>query len=340
MAERRSSRKAHKAPGKSYRRGISLIELQEMFPDEAAARKWFETILWGEGQRYCPRCGTDNNYKCKHAKMPYRCRDCKKYFSVRTGTVLERSKIPLRKWAICIYLELTSLKGVSSMKIHRDLGVTQQTAWFMLHRIREAFMQQGPRVQFLGPVEVDETFVGGRVSNMHKSAKERLDGRSNKMVVVGVKDRASKQVRALVSKSRKAEDVLPIVRGNVAPGAMVFTDEASTYRMLESYGYRHGTVQHKAGEYVEDRVHTNSIESFWSMLKRGHKGVYHKFSPKHLQRYVDQYAGRHNMRELDTIDQMSLVVEGMAGKRLTYKKLIEPNGLPSLARPPADEVAS
>ena len=148
-----------KAPGKSHREGITLMELGDMFPDENAARLWFEAQVWPEG-RHCPRCGSERTHEASHAKSPYRCTDCRAYFSVKTGTPLEGSKIPLRKWAFAIYLEVTSLKGVSSMKLHRDLGVTQKTAWFMLHRLREAWAQDkaGP---FLGPVEADETYMGG-----------------------------------------------------------------------------------------------------------------------------------------------------------------------------------
>ena len=329
------------SPGKAYRGGISIFQLQRMFPDEGAATEWFEGILWSDGERFCPRCGTDNNYRPEkpNPKMPpYRCRDCKSYFSVRTGTVIERSQVPLLKWLYAIYLDTTSLKGISSMKLHRDIGVSQKTAWFMLQRIREAFSAQGPPVEFLGPVEVDETYIGGRRKNMPKSRREKLNPWSNeeKSVVVGVKDRATKQVRAKVVKNKSGAELRSVVEENVAPGAAVFTDEAGAYRKLDERGYRHERVNHSVGEYVDGHVHTNSIESFWSMLKRAHKGVFHKLSPKHLQRYVDEFAGRANMRELDTAEQMATVVAAMAAKRLTYSRLIEDNGLASGARPPRE----
>ena len=323
---------AHRAPGKAQRRGITLLEMAEMFPDEEAARKWFESIVWPDGERYCPHCGTDNNYECKHKQMPYRCRDCKRYFSVKTGTCMAKSPIPLLKWAYAIYLELTSLKGTSSMKIHRDLGVRQATAWFMLQRIRESFADEGPGVKFEGPTEADEAYFGGKRKNMHAKKRKKLTGRGTvgKTAVVAVKDRKTKKVAAKVVKSTDGETLQKFVRDHVEPGAAVYTDDTGAYSGLTEY--ERDTVKHSVGEYVKGHVHTNGVESFWSMLKRAHKGVYHKLSPKHLQRYVNQFAGRHNVREYDTIRQMAVVTEGLAGKRLTYDALITDNGLPSFAR--------
>ena len=149
-----------KAPGRHHRDAVSLIDLFERFPDEDSARLWFEGVLWPSGERHCPRCGSCRTAEASHRHMPYRCSDCRSYFGAKTGTAMEQSKVPLRKWAIAIYLELTSLKGVSSMKLHRDLGVTQKTAWFMLHRIREGLLE-GDDDPFTGAVEADETFVGG-----------------------------------------------------------------------------------------------------------------------------------------------------------------------------------
>ena len=240
----------HKAPGKAFRKGITLFDLQRMFPDEAAARTWFEAIVWPAGERYCPHCGTDNNHECSHAKMPYRCRDCKRYFSVKTVTVMASSPIPLLKWLYAIYLDTTSLKGVSSMKLHRDLGVTQKTAWFMLQRIRE--FNDGPSVRFGGPVEADEAYFGGKRKNMHAKQRERLEGRgtAGKVAVVGVKDRETKQVAARVVRSADGETLQAFVREHVEPGSDVFTDDAGAYGGLSEYG--RGTVKH-SGRRVRGR---------------------------------------------------------------------------------------
>ena len=188
-----------KAPGKAHRDGITVIELMDMFPDEAAAAAWFEDVLWA-GERHCGHCGSANTSEVPNARpMPYWCTDCRSYFSVKTGTAIAGSKVPLRKWAIAIYLCLTSLKSVSSLKLHRDIGVSQPTAWFRLHRIREAWAGEssGP---FDGPVEVDETYIGGRKKNMSKQKRRQLRGRgpAGKSMVIGMKDRATNQVSAQV----------------------------------------------------------------------------------------------------------------------------------------------
>ena len=315
------------APGRAHREGISLFELQEMFPDEEAAREWFEGIIWPDGVRPCPKCGSENTHECSHAKMPYRCRDCRKYFSVKTGTVMAGSPLPLLKWLYAIYLDTTSLKGVASMKLHRELGITQKTAWFMQQRIREAFADQGPAVLMEGPVEVDETYVGGLRRNMHASRRRELTGRgpSQMTAVVGARDRATRRVSAQVIERTDRETLHGFVRGTAAQGAEIYTDEATAYRGLPN----HRSVTHSAGEYVNGQIHTNGVESFWSMLKRAHKGVFHKMSVKHLQRYVNEFAGRHNIRDAGTLAQMTFVAARLAGKRLTYAKLIEDNGLPS-----------
>ena len=307
------------APGKHYREGVTVMEMTEMFGTEEQAVEWFEGLHWPDGEMCCLRCGsTEGAYRVKSGKpMPYRCSDCKQYFSLKTGTSMEDSKLPLRLWAWAIYLEMTSLKGVSSMKLHRDLGIRQATAWFMVHRIREAFSNIAG--DFSGPVEVDETYVGGVERN--KREKDRLHqgrGTIGKTAVVGARDRKTNRVAAQVIDQTDTETLNGFVDAVANEEAMVYTDGASAYQGRE----RHEAVKHSVGEYVRRMAHTNGVESFWSMLKRAHKGVYHKLSAKHLQRYVQEFAGRHNIREKGTLDQMHHVVAAMVGKRLLYRDLV------------------
>ena len=321
-----------KAPGKAHREGITVMQLADMFPDEKVATAWFESLVWPDG-RHCPRCGsTETREAAPSKKQPYWCGACRKGFSVRIGTALERSKVSLRQWLFAIYLEMTSLKGVSSMKLHRDIGVTQKTAWFMLHRIREAWAAESETL-FTGPVEADETYVGGRRANMSKAKRKTLTGRGavGKEAVVGTKDRETNRVAVRHIQHTDGPHIAGFVVEKTAPGATVYTDESAAYNALGS-SFDHESVNHSAGEYVRQAAHINGIESFWSMLKRAHKGVYHKLSAKHLDRYVREFAGRHNVRESNTVDQMGAVVAGMVGKRLMYRDLIADNGLSSGAR--------
>jgi len=258
--------------------------------------------------------------------MPYWCSDCRRYFSVKTGTAMERSKLPLRKWGWAIYLEMTNLKGVSSMKLHRDLGVTQTTAWFMLHRIREAFAAEGPTVM-LGPVEVDETYVGGKDTNRHKHKKLGYQWRKGKTAVIAAKDRDTNQIAARVIGEVEREQVNAFVDEHSAEDADVYTDGSTMYKSRKN----HESVSHDVGEFVRGQVHTNGVESFWAMLKRAYMGVYHRLSAKHLQAYVNQFAGRHNIRDKDTLAQLEHVVLGMVGRRLMYRELVAPSGRESVA---------
>ena len=316
--DKKKNRKVRK-PGRHWRDGISLLELHRLFPDEDSARKWFENIVWPDGEKYCPRCGCNDTQKSTHKTMPYRCRPCRRFFSVRLGTVLESSKLSLQTWVYAIYLEMTSLKGLSSMKLHRDLGIRQDTAWFLQHRIRKAFFQEFG--EFTGPVEVDETYVGGKEKNRRNSEKTFDRGVQGKAIVVGIKDRETNRITAQVVGDTTRETLQSFVMDHTASGATVYTDEHRSYGGLKEY-YEHEAVKHGVSEYVKDQAHVNGMESFWAVFKRAYHGVFHQVSPKHLHRYVSQFAEKHNMREMDTMEQMEHVVAGMVGKRLMYKDLV------------------
>ena len=246
---------AHKASGKHFRQGMSLMEIMQLFPDDEAAECWFTEIRWPDGP-HCPYCGSVNVLTgASHKTMPYRCREkeCRKRFSVRTKSAMEASNIGYQKWAIAFYLFATNLKGVSSMKLHRDLRITQKSAWFMAHRIREACQDRG--TMFAGPVEADETFMGGRRKNKPKDQRRepKRTGIVGKTVVAGVRDRATNRVSAAVVPDTKAETLQPFVEDRTAPTAKVYTDEHPSYRRLRR---DHEAVDHRAGEYVRDDVHT------------------------------------------------------------------------------------
>ena len=320
---------SQQAPGRCDRNGVSLIDLFKMFPDDAAAEAWFISTRWPAGI-CCHYCGSERVLVgAQHKTMPYRCREkgCRKRFSVRTGTVLQSSKLGFQTWAIAIYLVTTNLKGISSMKLHRELNITQRSAWHLAHRLRETLISQ--QVQFEGPVEADETFVGGKAKNMHRSQRAQLTGRggADKVAVAGIKDRKTKQVRATVVKRVDGPTLQGFVTDHTAPGATIYTDDATAYTGLAG----RERVKHSVGEYVRGQAHTNGIESFWSMLKRGYVGTFHKMSPDHLHRYVNEFAGRHNRRDDDTIDQMEQMVTTAEGKRLRYADLIDHGGDEALA---------
>ncbi len=207
-------------PRKHYRRGISMMEVSDMFSTEASATRWFESWLWPDGEITCMKCGSTDAYRVKSGKpMPYRCRDCRQYFSLKTGTAMEHSPLPLHLWGWAIYLEMTNLKGVSSMKLARDLNVRQATAWHMLHRIREAFADVASN--FDGPVEVDETYMGGRQRNMPKHKRAPGRGSVGKTAVVGIKDRPTRRVAARVVESTDRDTLQGFVKERTKPGAKV-----------------------------------------------------------------------------------------------------------------------
>ena len=312
-------------PGKSYREGITLVELFRRFPDDRAAEEWFERCRWGTWREpgYCPLCGCTENISVVPSQrpLPYWCGDCRRNFSVKTGTVMHRSRIGYQKWAIAIYLWSVSLKGVSSMRLHRDLGITQKSAWFMAQRLREvwSFHHGGGMA---GPVEIDEGYFGGRRKNMSNAKRRAVQGvrapMDDKTAVVGIRDRATNQIDARVVERVDGPTMREIVDEMVDEDATVYTDESRVYSRL----YRkHETVNHSVSEYVRGQASTNGVESFWAALKRAYHGTFHQISPKHLHRYVNEFAGRHNLRPRDTAEIMAEIAARMIGKRLTYRQL-------------------
>ena len=312
---------AYKAPGKHYREGLSTRQFFQRFPDDKTAEAWFIKRRWPE-EVCCPYCGVTNvQIGCKHKTMPFRCREkeCGKHFSIKTGTFMQSSKIGYQNWLYAFYLFATNLKSVSSMKLHRELGITQKSAWHLAHRIRQAW-NSDPEERFWGPVEVDETWFGGKRKNMPKKKRSQLKGRGpvGKTAVVGVKDRKTNRVSAQVVEDTTQETLQGFVQDRIDPDAAVYTDASSSYASLDN----HESVRHSQLEYVRGSVHTNGVESFWSMLKRAYMGTFHRLSERHLHRYVGEFAGRHNMRELGTLAQMSLVADRAIGQRLRYQDLV------------------
>ena len=308
----------------SNRHGYNnVLGLTDAFPDEAACASHLAALRWPDGIT-CPLCESTRHFTHLTRPGKYKCGDCLKQFSVRKGTVYEESRLPLRKWFLAAFLMTTSRKGISSLQLAREIGTTQKTAWFVLGRLRKAAEHASSAAGTLpGPVEADESYFGGRNINRHDRHKQPGRGMANKMAGAGVVSRTSGQAVARQIERADRATLIPFVEGVTDMGATVYTDEHGGYTGLSSLfnQLQHETVHHSAGEYVRGKAHTNGVESFWALLKRGYHGVFHDFSQKHLDRYLAEFSHRWNMLPLSSAQRVDAILKAGVGGRLTYEEL-------------------
>jgi transposase-like protein len=297
------------------------------FHDETKARVWLEKELWPDGP-ICPHCGTINEATLLHGKSHrpglYQCNACREPFTVTVGTLYERSKIPLHKWLAATHLMMASKKGISSLQIGRMLGVSKKTAWFLCHRIRESLRETNP--EMLGgdgkTVEIDESFVGGLEKNKHRNRREHKGtGGAGKEAVFALVERGGR-VRSHHIPAVNAQTLRPILQAKLHAETMVMTDEGGAAKKVGSEFAHHESVNHSIGEYVRGDAHTNTVEGYFSIMKRGIYGTFHHVSQQHLKRYLAEFDFRYNERSalgIEDAERMAKSVQGIVGKRLTYR---------------------
>ncbi|MBC6425093.1 MAG: IS1595 family transposase [Ekhidna sp.] len=298
---------------------LSVYDFMSRFPDEKAAIKFIENKRWEENI-ICPYCNS-HEVVSRPARKGHRCKKCRKDFTVKTGTIFEHSNIKLHKWLYAMYLFVTNRKGISSLQLSKELGMTQKSAWFLLQRLRETGKQSKEMLDNF--VEIDEAYIGGKEANKHANKKTPgSQGGANKDIVKGFRDKDGK-VKAETIPNIQHLTLKEKINKNITKGAVICTDELKGYNNL-SDDYTHLRVNHSAKEFVNGMATTNGIESFWALLKRGYYGTYHHFSTKHLNRYINEFTFRQNEGNcsIDTIDRMTALCKKSVGKSLKYKVLI------------------